>query len=499
MSLLGVDVGTSGCKAGVFSVEGQCLGMAYREYATVRPREGWAELDSRDVFEKVKDTVAEAARATRGDPVTALSVSTMGEAMTPVSADREILGPSILMADLRGAEHARRLAREWGQERFYAINPNILGPNYSLPKLLWLRERQPELFGRAWKFLLYGDLVTFLLGGEPVTSFSHANRTLLFDIRREDWSEPLLDWAGIPREKLPRTAASGTVAGTISGALAEALNLPRNTKLVVGGHDQCCNALGAGVCAAGKAVCGLGTVECITPTYDQIPDAGAMLPIGLNVEHHVLSGLYVSFLYNQSGVLVKWFRDTFARADQQRLPEGADVYAALMSEMPAEPTRLLALPHFEITGSPDFITDSAGVLAGLRTSTTRGEILKALIEGSTYYFIEGIEALQRLGIDTSEFVVTGGGAKSAAWLQIKADIFGRPFARPQFTECGVLGAAMLAGLATGVFAAPEDAAAQFVRRDCVFEPDPARHAIYRERYQQYRQLYPAIGGILRTM
>lgn len=499
MSLMGLDVGTSGCKAGAFSLDGECLGTAYREYATLRPREGWAELDSREVFAKVKEAIAEAARHTRHDPVSALSVSTMGEAMTPVSRDREILGNSILMADLRGAGHADRLARDFGSEAFYAINPNILGPNYSLPKLLWWREQAPELFERAWKFLLYGEFITFMLGGEPLTSFSHANRTLLFDIRREDWSDTLLAWAGIPREKLARPAASGTAAGTLSEAIADELNLPRGVALVTGGHDQCCNSLGAGICAAGQAVCGLGTVECITPTYDRIPAATDMLPLGLNVEHHVLPGLYVSFLYNQSGVLVKWFRDTFAQAERGMTSDGDALYDALMREMPAEPTRLLVLPHFEITGSPSFITDSAGVIAGLRTSTPRGEILKAIIEGATFYFVEGIEALKSLRIDTSEFVATGGGAKSDAWLQIKADIFGVPFIRPKFTECGMLGAAMLAGQATGAFASAQEAVQRFVRRERVFEPDAARHAIYRERYHQYQQVFPALKALLATL
>jgi len=212
------------------------------------------------------------------------------------------------------------------------------------------------------------------------------------------------------------------------------------------------------------------------------------------VEHHVLPGLYLSFLYNQSGSLVKWFRDTFA-ADLR----SEDIYAALMDEMPDAPARLLVLPHFEMTGAPDFITDSAGVIAGLRTSTQRGEILKAIIEGAAFHFVEGLDALRGLGIDMSEFIATGGGAKSAAWLQIKADIYGVPFVRPRITECGALGAAILAGCATDVFSGPAEGVAQFVVRDRVFVPDTARHAQYREMHAKYRQLHPAMKGILAAL
>jgi len=496
MSLLGIDVGTTGCKAGAFSVEGACLGLAYREYGTLPAQAGWAELDSRAVLECVRETVAEVAARTAGDPVTALSVSTMGEAMTPVAADGTVLGNSILSSDLRGAAHAEQLAADFGQEAFYAMNPNILGPNYSLPKLLWLRDHEPKRYEQTWKFLLWGDLVGFTLGTDPLTSFSHANRTLLFDIHKEDWSEPLLEWAGIEREKLPAAVASGTIAGTVRADIAAAWGLPEGVQVVVGGHDQCCNALGAGIHTAGKAVCGMGTFECIAPAYAGIPDAAQMLPKGLNVEHHVLPGLYLSFIYNQSGSLVKWFRDTFAQADKQLVREGEDLYDVLMRELPAGPSGLLVLPHFEMTGTPDFIADSAGVIAGLKTSTPRGAILKAIIEGTAFYFVESIEALRGMGIDTSEFIATGGGAKSDAWLQVKADIFGVPFVRPRFTECGILGAAILAGVSTGVFGSAEEGVAAFVQRDRVFEPDAARHAAYREVYSKYQRLYPALKGLL---
>jgi xylulokinase len=496
MSLLGLDVGTTGCKAAALSVEGRWLADAYREYPLLHPRPNWCELDSRLVLDMVKETIAAVAAETKADPITAMSVSTMGESMTPVSADRQVLGNAIFPTlDTRGTNYVEALSKEIGQERFYAVNPNVLGPQYSLPKLLWLRDNEPEQYGKAWKYLLWGDFIGFMLGCEPLTSFSHANRTLLFDIHKEDWSETLLSWAGIDREKLPAPVASGTIAGTVSDSVATELGLQKGVALIVGGHDQCCNSLGAGIYEAGKAVCGIGTIECITPTYDRIPGALEMLRNGLSVEHHVLPGLYVSFIYNQSGVLVRWFRDTFAQADKQ-LAQSTDLYDLLAAEMPDEPTKLLVLPHFEVTGTPSFIADSAGVIAGLKTSTTRGEVLKAVMEGTTFYFVESINALKALGIDTSEFIATGGGAKSDAWLQIKADIFGVPFVRPVVTECGILGAAILAGTATGVFNNVQEAVAATVKRERVFEPRLDRHEKYRDRYGQYKRLHPAMKGLL---
>ena len=489
MSLLGIDLGTSGCKVAAFSMDGACIAQTRRDYAIHQPQPGRAELDSREVWARVREAIAEVAAQTSHDPVRALATSSFGEAVVPVSRDRRILGNSILCMDTRGAEHAAALEREIGQEPFYRTNPNILGPQYSLPKILWLQEHDPDLFQQTDRFLLWGDLVAYLLGCEPVTANSLANRTLLFDLRQDDWSDTLLAWSGLRRSQLGRVAPGGTVIGEVAPDLAAELHLPRGVKVVVGGHDQCCNALGSGCIEAGKAVCGIGTFECITPCYAEIPEPGRMLAEALNVEH------YVSFLFNQAGALVKWFRDTFA-AD---VAGGGDVYAALNAELPEAPTRLLTLPHFTPTLWPRSITDSAGAILGLRTSTTRGEILKSIMECETLYFVDAIQSLRRMGIDTTGFIATGGGARSDAWLQIKADIFGVPFVRSRISEGSLLGAAMLAGIGTGAFRTAREAVTCFVSDDRTFTPDPSRHAIYQEKAALYRQLFPATRELLRQL
>lgn len=492
-----MDVGTTGCKAAVYAVEGACLGRAYREYPTLHPADGWAELDSELVWRCVREVIAEVAAAARQDTITALSVSSMGEAMTPVSKDRRILGNAILCSDIRGAEYAEAFLRDPGQERFYATNPNLLGIAYSMPKLAWLRDNAPDLYKSAHRFLLWSDLVGYMLGGEPITSYSHANRTLLFDVYQEKWSEDLIEKAGLDLSKLPAVAPSGSVAGTVSHAMAVELGLPAGTVIVVGGHDQCCNALGAGVIEAGRAVCGIGTFECYAPAFAMPADPLVMLRRGLNIEHHVVPGLYLTFAYNQSGSLVRWFRDTFAQADKFVAQQGADIYDILAAEMPAGPTDLLVLPYFEPTGPPGYVAEASGAIVGLKPTTTRGEILKAIMESVTLYFVECMDSLHELGLGSSEYVATGGGAKSDAWLQIKADVFGVPFVRPRDTEGSTLGAAMLAGVASGVYSSFESAVSLMVSRDRMFTPDPARHARYQEKADVFRRLYPALADIVR--
>jgi xylulokinase len=494
MSLLGIDVGTTGSKAAVFSTDGRCLCRAYREYPTLYPQHNHAELDMRQVWAAARDMIRELAASSSADPIAALSLSTLGEAGTPVSADRQILGNAILASDHRGTEYVETLARAVGRERWFAINANLLAAGYTLPKLMWIRDHQPELFDRTYKFLLADGLITYMLGCEPCISYTHASRTLLFDVRKQDWSDVLLTAAGIPRDKLPRCAPSGTIAGTVADSRADALGLPHGVKVVVGAHDQCCNALGAGIYEAGRAVDGMGTFECITPVYSGIPDADRMQANRLNVEHHLIPGLYVSFIFNQAGSLVRWFRDTFAA----EIRHEADVYMRLDAEMPVDPTRLLVLPYFEPSGAPGYIGDASGVITGLRTSTTRGEILKAIMECVTFYFAEPLASLRTADVATTELVATGGGARSNFWLQMKADILGVPLIRPMNIDCSLTGAVMLAGMSTGIYTSPREAADVFFHMDRRFEPDARRHEIYRERIARYQELFRLTYDFLRA-
>jgi xylulokinase len=489
-----VDVGTTGCKAALFSADGECRRTAYREYAVMRPQAGWAELDSRGIWESIQAVIAEVVHAEKGDPVKAVGISSLGEAMTPVDRERRILGNSILMSDARGAQYAEAMQASLDAEKWYAINPNIPGPHYSMPKLCWIRDQDPDLFKRTWKFLHWGNLVAYLLGGEARSTYSLANRTLLFDLHGGCWSKLLLEKAGISEDKLPAVVPDGTVVGRIRKPLAESLGLPADAQIVTGTHDQCCNALGAGIVAAGRAVCGIGTFECNTPVYSRLPDNAFMRSRGLNIEHHCLPGLYVSFLYNQAGSLVSWFRDTFAAAEKAAQAQGQNVYDRLTAEMPKEPTSLFVLPYFEMTGPPNFSAGNRGAILGLSTSTTRGEILKGFMESITFYFAESLRDLTTIGIDTTEFIATGGGARSDAWLQMKADILGVPFRRLTVPEVTAAGAAMLAGLASGTFSSPAEAARIFVRPGRIFEPNEAQHRRYQEKLAAYRRMVSAVIG-----
>lgn len=501
MSLMGLDVGTTGCKAAVFCESGELLAQAYREYDTRRPEPGWAELDSEEVWRKVQDTIAQAAAETKNaDPVEALAVSSMGEALVPASAERQILGPSILNFDARGHEFLNDLPALRDPARLYALNGNLPGNHYSLTKLLWIKKHRPDVYDRADYFLLWGGFVPYMLGGRPAVDYTLANRTLLFDLDRQDWSADLIEQAGLDAAKLPPVVPTGASLGRIAPAMAEQLGLGPDVLLVAGPHDQCANALGCGVVEPGDAMYGMGTVICMVPVFLQRPEAPAMMAQGLNTEHHALNDRYVSFIYNLGGALLKWYRDTFAAQEAaQAARQGRSPYPELLAEMPEGPSGLVALPHFGPTGPPDFIPDAAGAIAGLHTDTTRGQVLKALLEGATFYLRECLDRLPQAGISIRSLRATGGGSRSPRWVQLSADILGKPMRRTREPEAGALGAAMLAGVAASRFRDLSQAVEAMVHlEDREFAPRGDMAEQYSQQLERYRDLWQTLEPFLRA-
>ncbi len=487
MSLIGLDIGTSGSKVIVVSAKGSLLGEHSIAHNTLHPYSGYAELDAEVIWGNVKILLSFASEKTKSDPPAALSVSSMGEAVVPVTKERKVLGKSILGSDVRGEEYADELKSKIDFSRFYEINPNIISLCYTFPKVAWLRDNQVELYKKTDYFLHWADFVGFMLGAVPHTSNSLANRTLLFDIRKNDWSDELFSMTGMDRHKFAPVVNGGSLVGSLSSSIALELGLPSSMVLVAGGHDQCLNALGSGATTSGTAVCGIGTFECITPVFDLPEDFTMMRKQGLNIEHHVLPDLFVSFIYNQAGSLLNWFKDEFAR--------DASSISELESEIPNNPTGIFTLPYFEPSGAPGFVNDMRGAIIGLQTSSTRGDILKSIMESTTYYFYEVIMGMKKNGDIFDNFIATGGGSRSDIWMQIHADVFGVPFKQPVITEGSALGAVLMAGLGVDIWNDPEEAVENFVIIKKIFEPDEKKHYIYQDYSIKYQDLYKAVYNV----
>lgn len=493
MSYLGLDIGTTGCKAAVFDAEGGLRAAAYREYPLLSPQPGWAEVDSARVCRDCCDVIREAVAATPGDPVRGLGISCQGEAFTPVDGSGEILGNGMVSSDARAVDIVDCFSREFGARRLYDLTGHTPHPMFTLFKLLWLKQHRPEVFRGARQFLCFEDLFQQRLGIEPAISWPLAGRTMLFSVRSHRWAEEILRAIELDPARLVRPAPSGSVVGTIPRQTARELGLPDDVIVVAGGHDQPCGALGAGAVEPGVAMYASGTVECICPAFDRPMLDQRLCRANLCTYDFTLPGMYTTVLFSLTGGnLLRWFRDQWGQAEVAEAARlGVDPYELLVRAMAAEPTDLLVLPYFTPSGTPYFDAQTPGAILGLRLSTTRGQVLRALIEGVAMEMRLNLEILAESGLAVEQLRAIGGGAKSRELVQLKADVLDRPITTLSVTEAGCLGVALLACAAhTG--AAPRELAKSWVKVGPAIEPDPGHAARYRRRFAAYRELYPAV-------
>ncbi len=493
MNYLGVDIGTTGCKALAFDGEGRLLASAYREYPLHLTRDGGAELDSGLVMECCFQVIREAAAGAGAGSVAALAVSSQGEAFTPLDSAGNPLHGAMVSSDTRSAAYIPQWLEEFGEDRLYRATGHTAHPMFTLFKLAWMRDQRPQVFAEARRFLCFEDLLGFRLGVDPAMGWPLAGRTMMFDVCRHAWDGEILERAGVREEQLARPLASGSVAGEVSDAAARDLGLRPGALVVTGGHDQTVGALGAGVTSPGVAMYATGTVECITAAMPGAVFSEDLRRANLCTYDHAAPGLYATIAFSLTGGnILKWFRDNFG---QQEVLEagrtGRDPYELLLEQAQDEPSSLMVLPYWTPSGTPYFDPDTPGAIVGLRLSTGRGELLRALLEGVALEMRLNLEILEGAECRVRELRAIGGGARSRFWNQLKADVTGRPVTRLDVTEAGCLGAAMLAASAHSGTPVQE-LARTWVRTGETLEPDPEKAALYSERLEHYRRLYPTV-------
>jgi len=495
MSFMGVDIGTSGCKAVAFDAGGNQLALAGREYPTLSPQHRWAELDPAGVIESCRDCIRETAFEVRSsDAVEALGISSQGEAFTIISAKGEYLINAMTSADARSRRQVEEFSDFFGKDRLYNITGHSPHTLFSLFKLLWIKENKPRLLQKADRIVCLGDLLTYELTGEYVISYSLAARTMLFDVNKLRWSASILEKSGLKAQMLSRPAPAYACAGTVRKETAEELGLGRDVVVAPGGHDQICGALGAGVTSGGSAAYSTGTVECITPVFDSLVLNSTMQESNLASYPYALDGLYTTVAFNPTGgSLLRWYRDNLGQWEiQQAERKGVDAYELILKEIPEEPTSLLVLPHFAPTGTPWFDPQGCGAILGLDLGTTRPQLVKAILEGVTYEMRLNAEALRRADIEIDQFRAVGGGAKSSKWMQIKADIMGRPVISMRVTETACAGAAMLAAKAKDTGKPLRQLAGDWARKGKTYRPRERFKKLYDERFKIYSKMYETL-------
>ncbi len=470
--IAGLDVGTTGCKVTVFTAEGENLGREYRDYPVRRAVDA-QEIDAALLGESVLACV-KAAKARFGR-IEALGVTSFGEAFVLTDAEGVPLRPILLCTDARGADECRAFCETFGADRAAQIAGVKPSESYSFPKLMWVKDREPEIYARARQVMLIEDYVIYLLTGNRVIDYSLAARTGAFDIRALRWSDAILSAAGLDADKFSTPVPTGTVAGVTADGM----------KVVAGGHDQVACAVGAGVFAPGVAAEGAGTVECVTPVFAAIPESVRFQDDNYCVVPYF--GNYVSYAYSYTGgELLRWCKDAICRREHSELQAGD--YSG--------PTGLLVLPHFAGAATPYMDSGSRGAVVGLSLATTDRDLYLACMEAVAYEMRLNMERLAAAGVTFNRLVATGGGAKSKLWMQMKADVLGLPFDTLETEDAGTVGCAMMAGVAAGVFRDLPAARKTMVREIGTYEPNAARRSEYDLVYQRYEKLYDAVRPLV---
>jgi xylulokinase len=492
---MGIDIGTSGCKAVIFDETGRQTARAYREYDIISKNPGRAELDTDEVMEKCFQVIRESASNLDKGSVIGLGISSQGEAFTLIDKEGKALCPALVSSDIRANEYIAPWTKAFGEKKLYHITGHTPHPMFSLFKLLWIKENAPEIWEKAGRILCFEDLLQYRLGiDNPAMGWPLAGRTMLFDVVNHVWHNEILEKTGIRKEQLSIPLQSGSVAGTVNPGIARELHLAENTFVVTGGHDQPCSALGAGAIEPGIAVYASGTVECITPAFDKPVFTDALRNNNLCTYDHTAPGMYATVAFSLTGGnILKWFRDEFGSAEvEQAKKTKADPYDLLLRQMPEGPSRLLVLPYFTPSGTPYFDVSVKGAILGLDLSATRGEILKALLEGVAFEIKLNLDILRQSGYEVRELRAIGGGARSLLHVQLKSDVIGMPITVLDVTEAGCLGVAMLARAAhtkqhvseiTRVWIKP------------VSQVKPRFGDIYNKKFGLYKNLYPTLKNI----
>lgn len=491
MSLMGIDIGTTGTKAIAFDSDGNILGSDYREYNLLFPEPGWVEFDTaaqwKTVFEVLKNVNSNP--AVKKDPVTALSVSTFGEGLTPVDESGDIIFNTIYSTDARSVKELEMLLSRYTPMELFEITGYPPGFMCPLNKIIWIKNNRPDIFKRTRRIMFTDEIFAQKLGvEEPRINHSLASRTLFFDVRKKTWWNDILVEFGIDPLLFSKPVDSGEVIGTISDKVAADLGFKKGVYFVSGCHDQPCAALGTGAVTGGISADGMGTVECVTICMEDAITNEDMLKYNFGCQAHGVKDKYVTLAYNlSSGSVVKWFRDNIADGQSKTIRE-------LSSNLTFEPSRLYTLPYFSATGTPYFDPVSKGSIIGLDLGTSKADIFKGLVEGLVFEICFNLELVKHSGIKITELRATGGGSKSDYELKLKASLIDSPILRMDITEAGCIATMMLAGIGTKKFTL-EEAILKFVSVRDRFEPDKKIRERYLDKFENYKKIYGSISGL----
>ncbi|MEA2573881.1 MAG: xylulokinase [Chloroflexia bacterium] len=495
--LLGVDIGTSGSKAVLIDADGSVLATGTGDYPMYTPRPLWAEQDPRDWWATTVSAIRQALQAggASGEDVAAVGLTGQMHGLVLLDEAGEVLRPCIMWNDQRTGPQCDEITRKLGLPRLLDLIANPALPGFTAPKIVWVREHEPEVYARARHVLLPKDYVRYRLTGEYAMEVSDGSGTALLDVRNRRWSGEMLSALDIPPAWLPECYESTVPSTNITRQAAEEIGLKVGTPVVGGGGDQAAGAVGSGIIKQGVISVTLGTSGVVFAATESF----LLEPEGrLHAFCHAVPGRWhlMGVMLSAAGSL-RWFRDTFGHEELARAGvEGSDVYDLLCQEAstaPAGSEGLIFLPYLtgERTPYPD--PDAKGVFLGLTLRHGKEHMVRSVLEGVAFGLRDSLELMRSMGVEITQVRASGGGARSPLWRQILADVFNSEIVLTNVTEGAAYGAALIAGAGVGIYRDVDEACARTIRITNRVAPGPDV-AAYEDYYVIYRSLYPVLSS-----
>ena len=486
MYYIGIDLGTSAVKLLLMDAKGAILNTVSREYPLEFPQPGWSQQAPEDW----KKAVLEGLQALTADfdksQIAGIGAGGQMHGLVVLDRDDNVIRPAILWNDGRTAEQVDYLNNVIGKKKLSACTANIAFAGFTAPKLLWLRQHEPENFAKIHKIMLPKDYVNYVLTGVHCTDFSDASGMLLLDVEHKCWSSEMLDICGVTESQMPKLFESYQVVGTLKPEIAKLLGFPETVKVCAGAGDNAAAAVGTGVVGEGGCNISLGTSGTIFISSTRF---GVDPHNGLHAFAHADGGYHLMGCMLSAASCNKWLMDDIY---------GTKDYAAEQAPITEDKlgnNHVYFLPYLMGERSPINDTDARGVFVGMTMDTSRADLTQAVLEGVSFAIRDSFEIARSLGIDIQSSMLCGGGAKSPLWRKILANVLNLKLTVPASEQGPGMGGAMLAMVGCGEYESVSQVCQELVTVADTIHPDPAIAARYEERYQQFKKIYPTLKGL----